>query len=178
MTDTAKVRPLAGGRIPPHDLDAEQALLGAMLLGWTAGEGVTADDFYKPAHGHIFGAIMEGMAAAEAVDPVTVAGRLKARGLLEACGGGAELLSLQARAPARSSGPTYARIIAEHARRRRVIGAAAELSTAAYEEDDEGIAAAVITLAELPSAGRVRLEVQDLTLEVDPMEPTILRVGP
>src|SRR5581483_8374393 len=67
--DDARPRPLraapppapSGARIPPHDLEAEESLLGAMLLSNDAAsvaiEMCTAADFYKPAHGHIFNAI-------------------------------------------------------------------------------------------------------------------------
>jgi replicative DNA helicase len=48
----------AGGRVPPHNLQAEESLLGAMLLSKDANaaavEVVNADDFYNPAHGHVF----------------------------------------------------------------------------------------------------------------------------
>ncbi|MBA3282832.1 MAG: replicative DNA helicase, partial [Acidimicrobiia bacterium] len=48
----------SGGRVPPHNLDAEESLLGAMLLSRAAidvaSESVSPDDFYKPAHGHIY----------------------------------------------------------------------------------------------------------------------------
>src|SRR6476619_6821770 len=69
------------GRVPPHNLQAEESLLGAMLLSRTAidlaSELVTADDFYKPAHGHVYEAITSLSAQGEPVDPVTVAEELR-----------------------------------------------------------------------------------------------------
>ena len=54
-------RGTGAGRVPPHNLQAEESLLGAMLLSreavGSATEVVTADDFYKPAHAHVFDAI-------------------------------------------------------------------------------------------------------------------------
>ena len=79
-----------GGRIPPHNLQAEESLLGAMLLKQTAiadaVQIVQSGDFYKPAHGLIFEAISTLYAAGTPVDPVTVAEELKRAGLLEAEG--------------------------------------------------------------------------------------------
>ena len=61
------------GRVPPHNLQAEESLLGAMLLSRTAidlaSELVTADDFYKPAHGHVYEAVTSLSARGEPVDP-------------------------------------------------------------------------------------------------------------
>ena len=78
----------AGGRIPPHNLDAEESLLGAMLLSRDATasaiEFCVSEDFYKPAHSHIFGAITALYTRGEPADPVTVADELRRSGLLDA----------------------------------------------------------------------------------------------
>ena len=75
-----------GGRVPPHDLQAEESLLGAMMLEAeaiaTAAGVLRADDFYKPAHSHIFDAIHALYASGQPVDPVTVADELRRNGLL------------------------------------------------------------------------------------------------
>ena len=171
-------------RVPPHDLEAEESLLGAMLLATKATETalslVTAEDFYKPAHSHIYDAICEGHAADESTDPVSVAAIIRARGLLEDIGGPAVLVSLQAHTPSTSGAGTYARIIAEHARRRRMIGLAAEVTESAYAGDDDGITRAVERLGSLPTTGRARLEVEDLTEAIegneDAVVPTILEM--
>src|SRR5437763_62470 len=92
-----------GARVPPHNLQAEESLLGAMLLSKdavaAAVEVVSADDFYKPAHGHIYDAITGLYGRGEPADPVTVADELRRAGLLEEIGP-ATLLSLQAGTPA------------------------------------------------------------------------------
>ena len=77
-------QPHGGGRVPPHDLQAEESLLGAMMLsagaiGDVTGT-VTASDFYKPAHGHIFDAIHTLYAPGQPVDAVTVADELAGPG--------------------------------------------------------------------------------------------------
>ena len=75
--DDARRHHRASGRVPPHNLEAEESLLGAMLL---SNDAIAAsvnvhlgpDDFYKPAHGHIYDAITRLYSQGEPVDPVTV----------------------------------------------------------------------------------------------------------
>src|SRR6187431_801344 len=104
-----------GGRVPPHSIQAEESLLGAMLLSKdaiaAAVEVVNADDFYKPAHGHVFDAITSLYSGGEPVDPVTVAEELRRAGLLEAIGGSGLLVTLQSATPATTSASRYARIV-------------------------------------------------------------------
>lgn len=125
-----------GARVPPHSLEAETALLGAMLLTPTATaeavERVSVSDFYKPAHGHVFEAIARLWAEGTPADPVTVAEALKRVGLLDAIGGAATLIDLQANCPATTSAARYAAIVAEQAQLRRLIAAAAEITDLAY----------------------------------------------
>lgn len=132
-----------GQRVPPHDLGAEESLLGALLLATNASpasrqaievarERVTAVDFYKPTHGHIFDAINTLAEAGEPTDPVTVAAELRRSGLLDVVGGPAALLSLQAGVPSTSNAPSYARIIADAALLRRWIGVAGDIAEVGY----------------------------------------------
>jgi replicative DNA helicase len=134
------------GRVPPHNLDAEESLLGAMLLSRDAivaatEVGVGADDFYKPAHGHVFDAITSLYGAGEPADPVTVAEELRRANLLEAIGGPAILLSLQTSTPATSNAARYARIINELALLRRLIGVSSEIAEIGYSVPDDVLAA-------------------------------------
>jgi replicative DNA helicase len=135
----------SGTRAIPHDLDAEESLLGAMLLSREAiAEGVrvcTAADFYKPAHGHVFDAIISLYGQGEPADPVTVADELRRAGLLEAVGGPGVLISLQSNTPAISNAARYARIVEEHALLRRLIGVAAEIAELGYSVPDDVTAA-------------------------------------
>ena len=128
-------------RVPPHNLAAEESLLGAMLLSKdaisTAVEVVDADDFYKPAHGHIYEAVASLFSAGEPVDPVTVAEELNRSGLLEGVGGPATLVSLQANTPATSNAARYATIVEEHALLRRLIRVANEIAELGYELPDD-----------------------------------------
>jgi replicative DNA helicase len=98
---------------------------------------VTAEDFYKPAHGHVFGAILLLHERGEPADPVTVADELRRAGLLDAIGGPAVLVSLQAGTPAIASAPRYARIVEEHALLRRLIGVAGEIAEMGYDLPDD-----------------------------------------
>lgn len=142
IEDARRRRPNpSGGRIPPHNLQAEESLLGAMLLSRDAVADAIqichSEDFYKPAHGHVFDAITSLYAHGEPVDPVTVADELARADLLEAIGGPAVLMSLQAGTPAMDNAAHYARIVEEHALLRRLIGAAGEIAELGYSVPDD-----------------------------------------
>ena len=133
------------GRVPPHNLDAEASLLGAMLLSRDAIadalEVVVAEHFYKPSHAHVFEAICGLYASGEPADPVTVAEALTRAGLLDQIGGPGLLLELQASTPATSSAGKYARITQEHATLRSLIGAANEIAEIGYGHPDDVVKA-------------------------------------
>ncbi len=146
MAEPMRVLPGGGGggnasRVPPHNLDAEESVLGAMLLKSQAVadavQTLHADDFYKPAHGHIFEAISSLYAGGEAIDPVTVAEELKRAGLLDAIGGPAVLLTVQSRTPAVSNAAHYARIVEENSLLRRLITTAGEIAELGFHPPDE-----------------------------------------
>ncbi len=134
-------RQRSAGRVPPHNLEAEESLLGAMLLSRdavaVAAETVTAESFYSPAHGHIYDAIQTLSAQGEPVDPVTVADELRRAALLDHIGGASVLLSLQANTPATSNASRYARIVEDHALLRRLIGVAGEIAEMGYGLPDD-----------------------------------------
>lgn len=133
-------RPQAG-RVPPHDLQAEESLLGAMLLSRdaiaSAVESCRTEDFYRPAHGHIFEAICSLYAQGEPADPVTVSDELKRADLLEAAGGIGNLIGLQANTPAIANASRYARIVQDHALLRKLISVAAEIAEMGYSLPDD-----------------------------------------
>ncbi len=133
--------PVIRARVPPHSIDAEQSLLGAMLLSEHAISAVanivTEDDFYKPAHRHVFAAIQALYGAGQGVDPVTVADELQTAGVLEVVGGPATLVSLQARTPAITNAEHYARIVEEKALLRRLISTANEVAELGYQPLDD-----------------------------------------
>ncbi len=141
LEDTRRRTRGASGRVPPHNLQAEQSLLGAMLLSRdaiaAAVETCGVDDFYKPAHGHVFEAVCSLYGQGEPADPVTVADELSRAGLLEAVGGLATLLSLQADTPATANAGRYGRIVEEHALLRRLIGVAGDIAEMGYSVPDD-----------------------------------------
>lgn len=128
-------------RSVPHNIDAEEALLGAMLLSNTACEKATAvlvaGDFYKPAYGIIYSAIVKLYERGQPVDPVTVADVLSAQGVLDDVGGPPALINLQSATPATSSAARYAKIISEHSVLRKLISAASEMVEACYDVPDQ-----------------------------------------
>jgi replicative DNA helicase len=105
-------------------------------------ESCGPDDFYKPAHGHVFDAVCSLYGQGEPADPVTVADELRRADLLEAIGGPATLISLQANTPATTNAARYARIVEEHALLRRLIGVAGEIAEMGYSLPDD-ISAAI-----------------------------------
>ena len=98
---------------------------------------VTADDFYKPAHRHIFDAIQALYGAGQGVDPVTVADELDNAGVLDAVGGAATLVRLQAGTPAITNAEHYARIVEEKALLRRLIITANDVAELGYSPLDD-----------------------------------------
>jgi replicative DNA helicase len=130
------------GRIPPHNLEAEESLLGAMML---SREALTAaveahiegEDFYKPAHGQIFDAAFLLHSRGEPVDPVTVAEELRRSGHLDAIGGRAALLRIQAATPASANAGHYAGIVSQLSMLRSLIATAGTIQQLAYEGDDD-----------------------------------------
>lgn len=137
----AASRPRRGARVPPHDLHAEQSLLGAMMLETEAiasAAGVLrAEDFYKPAHAHIFDAVHALYASGQPVDPVTVADELRRNGLLDTVGGHQALVDIMASTPATTNSSGYARIVEEHALLRRLIGVAGEIAEMGYDMPED-----------------------------------------
>ena len=128
-------------RRPPHNLDAEKALLGAMMLSQSAiGEAIQRlepGDFYQPAHGHIFEAISGLYAAGSAADATLVMDQLSRNGLLDAVGGPPALAELQGSATAISHAGHYAKVVEEHALLRRLIGTAGEIAQMGYDSSDD-----------------------------------------
>jgi hypothetical protein len=112
-------------REPPHHLEAEEAVLGAVLTSGRMLDEVAAllekADFYRPAHRAIWRAILRLADQGQPTDPVTVLGELDDRGELADVGGGPFLHTLVEAVPTVANAGHYARLVAETARRRRVI---------------------------------------------------------
>jgi replicative DNA helicase len=142
MADRHSASRRTDGRVPPHNIEAEESLLGALLLSReaiavVAEAGLEPDDFYKPAHQHIYEAIKALAGAGVPVDPVTVGDELRRTGLLDELGGSAVLVELQNATPAISSAARYAKIVQDTAMLRRLIGVASQIAELAYNEPDD-----------------------------------------
>ncbi|MDH4146546.1 MAG: replicative DNA helicase, partial [Acidimicrobiia bacterium] len=128
-------------RTPPQNLQAEESLLGAMLLSRdaiaAAAEIVRPEHFYKPAHAHLYGAVLSLYGSGEPVDPVTVAEELSRAGLLDVVGGSGAIVGLMAMAPATSNAGRYARIVEELALLRGLIGVATDIAEIGYSLPDD-----------------------------------------
>ncbi len=128
--------------MPPHNLAAEESLLGALLLsrdvvGQVAELGLHVEHFYKPSHQHVYTAIRGLMASGQPVDIVTVADELRRNGLLDEIGGAQALFELQNATPAISNASRYAKIVQDTALLRRLISVAGEITEIAYMEPDD-----------------------------------------
>ena len=129
-------------RVPPHNLQAEESVLGALLLSRDAvgvvGEaGLTVRDFYNPANQHIFDAIRSIYTTSGPVDVVTVSDELRRNGLLDEVGGLERLNDLQIATPSVSGAEHYARIVMDTALLRRLIHTAGEITDIAFSEPDD-----------------------------------------
>jgi len=130
------------GRVPPHNLQAEESVLGSLLLSREAigvvGEaGLGPRDFYNPAHQHVFDAIRALYSTSGPVDVVTVADELRKNGLLDEIGGIERLNELQNATPSVSGAEHYARIVMDTALLRRLIHTAGEITDIAFSEPDD-----------------------------------------
>ncbi len=128
-------------RVPPHSIEAEESVLGAMLLSEASISDVLdklrADDFYKPAHRKIFDAVVALFGRGEAVDSITVGEELRRMGFLEDIGGKHYLFDLVNSVPAASNAAYYARIVEETALLRRLIEATQEAAALAFESSED-----------------------------------------
>jgi replicative DNA helicase len=128
-------------RTPPHDLAAEQCVLGGMLMSKDAisdvMEVISPLDHYRPAHQLVHEAILELYGRGEPADPVTVSDLLAKRGELARIGGGAYLHTLLASVPTAANAGYYARIVRERAILRRLVEAGTRIVQLGYAGDGD-----------------------------------------
>ena len=124
-------------KLPPQSVEAEESLLGGVLLDNTAIdralEFVTPEDFYREAHRKIMRAMLELNQRGEPVDLVTLAEALKGRGDLAGIGGATFLAELADKVPTAANTAFYARIVRQKAVLRSLIQTATEIATMGYE---------------------------------------------
>ncbi len=131
---------LTRGRTLPHNLDAEQSVLGAILLDNTAinpaGETLTPEDFYGEAHRVVFEAMVALSEDDSPIDAVTVAERLERSGQLERAGGLGYLSTLMDGLPRALNVADYARIVKDKSSLRDLISSANTIITSAISGDE------------------------------------------
>jgi replicative DNA helicase len=112
-------------QVPPHSIEAEESVLGAVLLSADAAnialERLKAEDFYRPSHQQVFEAVQVLFDGNEPIDAVTVSEALRREGTLERVGGVGFLTRLMDTVPTTSNVDYYAGIVEEHALRRRLM---------------------------------------------------------
>ncbi|MER7758418.1 replicative DNA helicase [Streptomyces sp. NPDC097619] len=128
-------------RVPPQDLDAEQSVLGGMLLSKDAiadvVEVLKGHDFYRPSHEVIYQAILDLYAKGEPADPITVGAELTRRGEISKVGGAAYLHTLVQSVPTAANAEYYAEIVHERAVLRRLVSAGTKITQMGYAADGD-----------------------------------------
>ena len=136
-------RPRSNGldRVQPHNLEAEQAVLGSMFLSAEAVEGALAalqpEDFMRPAHARIFSAMLDLYNRSVPIDHLSVADRLESTGELEAAGGKPYLLDVTGVPPTAANWTRYAEIVKRTATLRQLIAAGTDIVALGYDAPDD-----------------------------------------
>src|SRR5919199_3830502 len=140
----AQLAPVApSAPVPPQNLDAEESVLGAMMLSPGAigavSELLDAGDFYRETHGTIYRAALALYAKGEPVDAITLVDELDRRGELEQVGGQGRVHELAALVPATSNAAHYARIVHEMATLRGLIRAGNDIARLGFDRPGETV---------------------------------------
>jgi replicative DNA helicase len=142
---TAVAQALATAPVPPQNLDAEESVLGAMMLSplaigaVTESSNLSAADFYRESHGHIYKAILALYAKGEPVDAITVVDELDRSSTLDAAGGQERVHELATLVPAASNAAHYARIVSEMATLRGLIRAGNDIARLGFDRPGETV---------------------------------------
>ena len=132
---------IAGGKSLPHNLEAEQSILGAILIRNeafnVAAELIDADDFFRDAHRRVFDKMVDLNERGQAIDLVTLRDELSRSGDLDPVGGPAYISSLADGVPRSTNVEYYARIVKERATLRNLIAAANRIEADAYTAQEE-----------------------------------------
>ena len=131
-------QPPAAGAAPPHSIEAEQSVLGAMLLSdrthyaFVIEEDLKPEDFYRERHREVYDSMLALFTAGESIDVLTVTEHLRSRGRLDAAGGQAEIDALTAAVPAVGNLRQYAQIVRDRALLRRLLAASYEIQASVH----------------------------------------------
>lgn len=128
-------------RVPPHNLEAEQSVLGAMIVEneviYEVSEILNGDEFYKEAHKILYNIIIEIHNEGKPVDVITLMDTLKSRELIEAVGGISYITDLVSSVPTVSNAKHYAKIIEEKYLLRSLISASNKIMDKCYTQQDD-----------------------------------------
>jgi replicative DNA helicase len=162
MSDRVGSIPQGAAAAPPHSMEAEQAVLGAILL-WDgalaplAGDiGLRPEHFYRDRHQTIFAGMLAMHDRGEPVDPLTLAEHLKERGQLEHAGGQEEIDYLTGMVPAVGNAMRYGQAVLDAFVWRTRLGASYEIQLAVQSRDEDAYRSAEATLAQPREEGRKR----------------------
>ena len=129
------------GKVPPHDLEAEQAILGSMLTDKDAViasvEVLKGEDFYREDNKAIYTAILNLYTRAEPIDIITVKSELESMGKLDQIGGLEYLAQLPEKVPTTANALKYIKIVEEKSTLRTLIKAANEIIESGYNQTEE-----------------------------------------
>lgn len=129
------------GRMPPQNIEAEQSLLGSLLIDKEAmvkiADLVGPQDFYKSNHGWIFEAMQDLYSKHEPIDILSVTNRLEEKKQIESIGGRSYLMQLSNAVPTSSHVAHYAGIVHKKATLRRLLEAASNIGELAYKEEED-----------------------------------------
>lgn len=140
-TATKSYDRLPGVRVPPHSYEAEQSVLGSLLIDKDAlirvADFLEPADFYKDVHGAIYTSMIDLYQASEPIDVLSVINRLREKQQLVSIGGEAGVAHLATVVPTAGNIMHYARIVKKTATLRRLISAASEISEIGFAEEEE-----------------------------------------
>jgi replicative DNA helicase len=148
MENRGRIRGLPSGaageasvRVPPHDLDAERAVIGAMLVSEAAvsvvGEMLDAEDFYSETHRVLYGVMMRLYSRGDPIDQLTLSDELKSVGEFDRIGGRSYVFRLVESVPTAANAARYAEIVRGKALLRAVIDAGSRIQQEAFAEPDD-----------------------------------------
>jgi replicative DNA helicase len=130
--------PAAGGRVPPHNLEAEASVLGSLMLDRNAivrvADFLRPEDFYLDHHAQVYRAALNLYDRTDPIDLLTLAAELETMRVLERIGGQAFLAELQSGVPTAANVEYYGHLVEEGATKRKLIGAGGRITALGFDE--------------------------------------------
>jgi replicative DNA helicase len=134
----APALPAVGGRVPPHNLEAEASVLGSLMLDRNAvvriADFLRPDDFYLDHHAQVYRAALNLYDRSAPIDLLTLAAELETMRVLERIGGQVFLAELETRVPTAANVEYYGHLVEEAATKRKLIGAGGRITALGFDE--------------------------------------------